>query len=172
MPRPAPHAAADPKIPLEVPRHVCDAIAARLSRANRASSRSRAELLAAQEIVRIAEGLVLAALPKRVEEVWVAQILRLEAVDLDEAFRMVRSSTVYRAFMAVRLEAARHTLDLYPKLSTAAVAKQCGFMSLGRFLGEWQAYYGEAVPPPPPRTSKPVRLRRSGLSRYAERQQG
>jgi transcriptional regulator GlxA family with amidase domain len=152
-------------MPVDIPHHVCDVIAARLKSPAPPRSGARAELLAAQEVVRVAEGLVLAALPKRVEETWIAQILRLEAADLAEAFRLVRGATAYRAIMGVRLEAARRTLELHPKLSPTAVAKQCGFLSLRRFLTEWQAFCGEAVPPPPARSSKPVKLKRKGLVR-------
>lgn len=167
---PAPQPAAAPKFSVDVPPSVCDAIAARLTRAGRSSAKGRAELAAAQEVVRIAEGLVLAALPKRVEESWIAQVVRLEPEELAEAFRLVRHATAYRAIMGVRLEAARRTLERHPKLSPAAVAKACGFLSLRRFLTEWGAFYGEAVPPPPARPSRPVKLKRRGLVRYAERQ--
>ena len=54
----------------------------------------------------------------------------------------MRDATPYRALMGVRLEAVQRSLELYLKLSVAAMARQCGFASFARFSTEWRTYYG------------------------------
>lgn len=145
---PAPRHAAASETAIEVPRHICDAIAARADVSRRRADGADDEALAAWRVVRAAEALVLAALPKRLDEPWLEEILRLVPGGLREAFGKTRGVTPYRAIMAARLEAARQTLALYPGLPMLVVATQCGFPGAARFLSEWQAYFGDEAPMP------------------------
>ena len=54
--------------------------------------------------------------------------------------------------------------DLHSRLTPRAVAKQCGFPSFGRFLGDSDAVYGPNIPRPPQVDERPAPPRSSNTN--------
>lgn len=130
---------------LAAPLWACHAIAARIENER---SQPPTEAADAAGLVAICESIVLAALPKRLDEDFLAEALRIEPAALRAAFLRVRGGTPYRMLLTLRLHTARQTMALRPDIPAAAVARQCGFPSYGRFSVEYETLFGERPPAP------------------------
>lgn len=90
-----------------------------------------------------AERLVLAALPRRLNELEIAGRLNVRVPVLCGAFLTVKGQRMYRAITTLRLKAARRLLNAEPGLDPVEVAKRCGFPSRGRFIRDYLRQFGE-----------------------------
>lgn len=98
-------------------------------------------------LVTAAESLMLAALPRRVDEALLSAMLRVDRRSLRNAFMEVRGQSIYRAILVVRLLTVRRTLERHPDLSPVSVARACGFATYGQFRKEYRADLGLEAPP-------------------------
>ena len=110
-----------------------------------------------QDLVETVERMVLAALPKRLSEKALAQMIGVRIADLHRAFLIVRGAAFYTALHAVRLDAAHRLLRDKPGLAPEAVAIQCGFGHYGVFHRNYRRRFGLEpgirTSPPAPRRS-------------------
>ena len=94
------------------------------------------------------EELVLAALPVRLSERYLAERLGIGLRTLRRSFLDERGVTAYVALRQLRLREAQHRLATQPDLTLKAAAQQCGFGHYARFRRDLEACFDR-----PPRTS-------------------
>ncbi|MFZ0269330.1 helix-turn-helix domain-containing protein [Caulobacter sp.] len=109
-----------------------------------ASSQSRAadRRHAALSLVEKAENAVLSALPRRIDEQQLAAQFGVTPAHLRQAFRMIRSGSVYSALVDLRLRAAHDALVKDPTLTASVAAGYCGFGHLGNFRRAFRVRFG------------------------------
>ena len=139
-----PDADVAPETAIVVADHFCDRIARQIECGGRlrAEPLKRARVASARDRVAAAEALVLATLPRRADEALLAAALGIDRRALHEAFLSVRGRSLYRSLLVLRLVAVRRTLERYPDLPPASVARGCGFASYGRFKKDHRAEFG------------------------------
>jgi transcriptional regulator GlxA family with amidase domain len=84
-------------------------------------------------LVRTADELVLAALPVRLSERYLAERLGIGLRTLRRSFLDERGATAYVALRRLRLQEAQRRLQAQPDLTPKTVAQQCGFGRRPRF---------------------------------------
>ncbi len=90
-----------------------------------------------------AEELVLAALPNRLGEEYLAEKLGIGLRTLRRSFLDERGLTAYVALRQLRLQEAERRLQAQPKLTPKAAAQQCGFGDYARFHRDREAHLGK-----------------------------
>jgi transcriptional regulator GlxA family with amidase domain len=104
-------------------------------------------------LVNKAEELVLAALPVRLSERYLAERLGIGLRTLRRSFLDERGVTAYVALRQLRLQEAQQRLLEQPGLTLKAVAQQCGFGHYARFRRDLEACFG-ARPQTPVSTTR------------------
>jgi transcriptional regulator GlxA family with amidase domain len=93
------------------------------------------------------EELVLAALPVRLSERYLAERLGIGLRTLRRSFLDERGVTAYVALQQLRLREAKQRIATQPDLALKAAAQQCGFGHYARFRLDLEARFDR-----PPRT--------------------
>jgi transcriptional regulator GlxA family with amidase domain len=92
-------------------------------------------------LVAKAEELVLAALPERLSERYLAERLGIGLRTLRRSFLDERGVTAYAALRQLRLREAQHRLATQPDLTLKTAAQQCGFGYYARFWRDLEACF-------------------------------
>ncbi|MDE1172636.1 MAG: helix-turn-helix domain-containing protein [Parvibaculaceae bacterium] len=106
--------------------------------------RIASQTLPAAIMVAKTEEHVLAALPRRLGEDHLAELLGVSLRILRRAFLDQYGTTLYTALYSLRLDEARRRLDENNNLSAAIVARQCGFGHYARFHHDFTVRFGRA----------------------------
>jgi transcriptional regulator GlxA family with amidase domain len=85
---------------------------------------------------------VLAALPVRLSERYLAERLGIGLRTLRRSFLDERGATAYVALRRLRLQEAQRRLRAQPDLTLKAAAQQCGFGHYARFRRDLEACFG------------------------------
>jgi transcriptional regulator GlxA family with amidase domain len=93
-------------------------------------------------LVSKAEELVLAALPVRLSERYLAERLGVGLRTLRRSFLDERGVTAYVALRQLRLQEAQQRLATQPDLTPKAAAQQCGFGHYARFRRDLESCFG------------------------------